>query len=151
MGADKYSDFGVLPWTKRDKTGQNDPHSATYTPPVGGWWPPPFRHGRDPKKAPGRLYRHTIIKDGADGPVLAIIVNTVTTLASYSPITMYTPITLPPIFRRKSALETYLNAISYPPSGISTLGDGPAFCVGYTPGAVRLPVSIPFSISRNSR
>jgi len=44
MGVNKYSDFRMLQWTKRDKTGQNDPQSATYTQPnKGGVTCPPFR------------------------------------------------------------------------------------------------------------
>ena len=36
MGVNKYSDFRVLQWKKRDKTGQNDPQSATDTQPDKG-------------------------------------------------------------------------------------------------------------------
>lgn len=52
---------------------------------------------------------------------------------------------------RGIAAGTCPNAIFHPPSGISTFVDGPVISVAFTPGAVRLPVSIPSTISRYSR
>ena len=55
MEVNKYSHFSMLQGEKQDKTGQNDRQSATYTKPVGVWWPP-FSPRMGPEWGTGSRY-----------------------------------------------------------------------------------------------